>query len=167
VMGASMSHAVTTQQVTVSEVWDVRRSLELRTSALAALNRSDDEAAFIAGRVDAMEQALGDLPLMVRHDIAFHQAIARASGNALFYQIVRSFAPMMEIAVPAAWRTRTAPGALETVIAQHRAIADAIDERDEQAATTAMDVHFDGSIGTILRNADMSGIFAEEWGRSK
>jgi GntR family transcriptional regulator, transcriptional repressor for pyruvate dehydrogenase complex len=154
VMGASMSHAVSTQQVTVSEVWDVRRTLELRTAALAAVNRSDEEAVFIASRVDLMEQALGDLSLMVRHDIAFHQAIARASGNALFHQIVRSFAPMMEIAVPAAWRTRTAPGELETVIDRHRAIATAISDRDEIAASAAMEAHFDGSIGMILRRSD-------------
>jgi GntR family transcriptional regulator, transcriptional repressor for pyruvate dehydrogenase complex len=153
VMGVSMSHAVTTQQVTVSDVWDVRRTLELRTAALAALNRSDDEAMFIVSRVDAMEQASGDLSLMVRHDIAFHQAIARASGNALFHQIIRSFAPMMEIAVPAAWRTRTGPGDLETVIARHRAIAEAISDRDECAASAAMDAHFDGSIGIILRGS--------------
>jgi GntR family transcriptional regulator, transcriptional repressor for pyruvate dehydrogenase complex len=151
VMGASMSHAVTTQQVTVGEIWEVRRALELRTAALAAVNRSDDEVALIIGHVDAMERATGDLPQMVRHDIAFHQAVARASGNTLFYQIVRSFAPMMETAVPAAWRTRTTRGELETVIARHRAIADAIAARDERAAAAAMDAHFDGSIGVILR----------------
>jgi len=157
VMGASMSHAVTTQQATVSDVWDVRRTLELRTAALAATHRSDEEAAIIAAHVDAMEQAMGDLPQMVRHDIAFHQAIARASGNVLFHQIVRSFAPMMEIAVPAAWHTRTAQDELQTMIARHRAIADEIAAGDEQGATAAMDAHFDGSIGAILRRSDDRG----------
>ena len=36
VMGQSIDHAVATAQVSVAEVWDVRRTLELRTAELAA-----------------------------------------------------------------------------------------------------------------------------------
>ena len=88
---------------------------------------------------------------MTRHDIAFHEAIARASHNALFVQIVTSFGPLMEVAVPAAWQTRVAERQRETMIDRHRALAEAIARRDPDAAGAAMDAHFDASIADILK----------------
>ena len=40
VMATSMAHAVTTTQISLAEVWDVRRTLELRTVELAAGHRT-------------------------------------------------------------------------------------------------------------------------------
>lgn len=77
VMGTSMDHAVTTAQVSVAEVWDVRRTLELRT----AEHRSDGDADEIARWADAMAAAGDDLREVTGHDIRFHQAIARSSGD--------------------------------------------------------------------------------------
>ena len=47
VMGTSLDHAVATAQISVAEVWDVRRTLELRTAYLAARHRSDADAHLI------------------------------------------------------------------------------------------------------------------------
>ncbi len=151
VMAASLDHAISTAQVTVPEIWDVRRTIELRTAVLAAEHRSDDEAAAILRLAEAMAADGEDLGRMTRHDIAFHEAIARASHNALFVQIVTSFGPLMEVAVPAAWRTRVAERQRETMIDRHRALAEAIARRDPEAAGAAMDSHFDASIADILK----------------
>ncbi len=149
VMGTSLDHAVATDQVSVAEVWDVRRTLELRTAELAACNRSDADAAAILGAADAMRSAT-DTREVTGNDIVFHQAIARASGNALFLQIVRSFEPLMTIAVPLAWQTRETATAREEVLARHRLIAEAIADRDGANASALMDAHFDVSIGSVL-----------------
>ncbi|WP_332908721.1 FadR/GntR family transcriptional regulator [Sphingomonas mollis] len=149
VMGTSIDHAVATAQVSVAEVWDVRRTLELRTAELAARNRSDASAAMIRTAAQAMATA-ANIADVTRHDIVFHQAIARASGNALFLQIVRSFEPMMTIAVPVAWETRQTADARAIVLKRHEDIALAIADRDTAAAVTLMDAHFDQSIGAIL-----------------
>jgi GntR family transcriptional repressor for pyruvate dehydrogenase complex len=149
VMGTSLDHAVATDQVSVSEVWDVRRTLELRTAELAALHRTDADAAEIAAAAAAMRTAQ-DIDDITRHDIVFHQAIARASGNMLFLQIIRSFAPLMTVAVPLAWRTRETPQACEEVLTRHSQIAQAIADRDAGAASTLMINHFDVSIGSVL-----------------
>ena len=45
VMAASLDHAVSTAQISVPEIWDVRRTIELRTAELAATERTDAEAA--------------------------------------------------------------------------------------------------------------------------
>lgn len=151
VMAASLDHAISTAQVTVPEIWDVRRTIELRTAVLAAENRSGEEASAIVRLAEAMAADGDDLGRMTRHDIAFHEAIARASHNALFVQIVASFGPLMEVAVPAAWRTRVAERQRDRMIDRHRALADAIARRDPEAAGAAMDSHFDASIADILK----------------
>ncbi len=150
VMAASIDHAVATAQITTTEVWDVRRTLELRTAALAADNRSDDDAKTIIDHARQMAFHANDLDRLIGHDIAFHQAIARAGGNALFHQIVRSFEQLMRIAVPTAWDTRETDTERATVFRVHEDIAEAIADRAPKAATLLMEAHFDNSISAIL-----------------
>jgi DNA-binding FadR family transcriptional regulator len=150
VIAASLDHAVSTAQITVPEVWDVRRTIEVRTAALAAASRTEAEAQQISALADAMADKLGDRATLTRHDIAFHEAIARASHNALFIQIVCSFGPLMEVAVPTAWGTRVTEEERAVVIEHHRAVADAIRAGDEAAAAAAMTAHFDASIDGVL-----------------
>lgn len=151
VMSTSLDHAMSTAQITVSEVWDVRRTIEVRTAALAARCRTDDEAERIVQLADAIAADGDDLAARTRHDIAFHEAIARASHNALFVQIVTSFGSLMEVAVPAAWRTRTAKRRLKSIIGRHQAVARAIRAGDPEAAAEAMNAHFDESVGDLLK----------------
>jgi len=151
VMAASLDHAVSTAQVSVPEIWDVRRTIELRTAELAALERTEAEADEIEALAEKMAESVDDLETMCRYDIAFHEAIARATHNALFVQIVASFGPLMEIAVPIAWQTRTTDFQRETTIARHRAVARAIRRQDPIVATMAMGDHFEASIGDILK----------------
>jgi DNA-binding FadR family transcriptional regulator len=155
-IAASLDHAVMTAQVSVSEVWDVRRTIEVRTAELAARQRTPQEAEEILALARAIGGDTEDLAAMTRDDIAFHQAIAKAAHNALFLHIVNSFGPLMEIAVPTAWSTRTAVDQRELMVSRHMAVAQAIAAGDPAAAAAAMDAHFDSSVGDILK-ADFGG----------
>src|SRR5262249_39912642 len=126
VIATSLEHGISTAQISVPEVWDVRRTIEQRTAALAAQSRTDDEAARILALADAMERDYEDQEKLTAHDIAFHNAIANASHNVLFVQIVASFAPLMEVAVPTAWSTRVAKKQKQLMLDRHRAVANAI-----------------------------------------
>lgn len=150
VLSTSLDHAIATSQVTVAEIWDVRRTLELRTAELAATQRSDSDARVILDHADAMTTAYRDLPELIRHDIAFHQAIAHASGNALFYNIIRSFEALMAVAVPTAWQTRATEDQRRSVLDQHRRLALTIADRDAAAALDEMNKHFDTAIGDLF-----------------
>lgn len=153
VMASSIGHAVSTAQVSLADVWDVRRTLELRTAELAALHRTEQQAEAI--HAAARRLASSNSPdAMTAADTAFHQAIALASGNALFYQIVRSFENMMEVAVPKAWEGRTTQAERDETIELHCEVAQAIAERDPELAREAMDAHFARSVGDLFR---MSG----------
>ncbi len=150
VMAASLDHALSTAQVTVPQVWEVRRTLELRTAVLAAQHRTKEEAARLSEIAGAMARDAGRLEVMTAHDIAFHKTIAQASHNELFAQIVAAFGPLMEVAVPTAWRTRETAAQRAVMLDRHRDIARAIAERDAAAAGAAMEAHFDASVGDLL-----------------
>lgn len=151
VIATSLQHAISTAQITVPDIWDVRRTIEQRTAALAATARTDEEAAEILALAEAMANDKDDLAKRTAHDIAFHKAIAKASHNVLFVQIVASFAPLMEVAVPTAWRTRVAKRQKQLMIDRHIAVAAAIRDRDPAAAAAAMAFHFDDAIGDLLK----------------
>jgi DNA-binding FadR family transcriptional regulator len=152
VIATSLDHAVSTAQISVPEIWDVRRTLEVRTAALAAELRTEAQAKEIAAFAEAMAADCDDLGKTTHHDIGFHEAIARASHNGLFVQIVGSFGPLMQVAVPTAWRTRTTKKQRTIIIERHRAVADAIVGRDTRGAVEAMHAHFDDSIGELLKS---------------
>ena len=155
-IAASLDHAVMTAQISVAEVWDVRRTIEVRTAELAARSRTPEEAREILALAQAIGDETDDLAAMTRDDIAFHQAIARATHNALFLHIVNSFGPLMEIAVPTAWSTRTAVEQRQLMVDRHLAVAQAIAAGDTAGAARAMDAHFDSSVGDLLK-ADFGG----------
>lgn len=151
VIAASLEHGVSTAQMSVADVWDVRRTIEQRTAALAAASRTEAEAKIILAHAEAMAREYEDQNALTRHDIAFHNAIARACHNPLFVQIVASFAPLMEVAVPTAWRTRVAAEQKASILDRHHAVARAIVAGDPDAAAAAMAAHFDTAIGDLLK----------------
>lgn len=150
VMAMSIGHAVSTDQVSLADVWDVRRTLELRTAELAAANRSDAQADAILAAAHAMTIAR-DEDMLTLADTAFHQSIALASGNQMFFQIVRSFEQMMQVAIPKAWKGRSNPAERAESLELHREVAQAIADRDAELARAAMDSHFARSIGDLFR----------------
>ena len=75
------------------EIAQVRRILEVETVRLAAANRTDAD---IAAMGECLERkraahAAGDAHGYVTADIAFHAAVATASGNSLLADLYRSF----------------------------------------------------------------------------
>lgn len=153
VIATSLDHAISTSQIGVVDVWDVRRTIEVRTAMLAAANASKaqaDRIVQIAERLEAEDDADQQT---TDTDIAFHLAIAEASGNELFHQIVISFVPLMKVAIPQAWRTRQTAAERKDSVDRHRKLAQAIANRDPDEARLWMSAHFDESVGIMLGNA--------------
>jgi len=151
VIADSLEHALSTAQIKVADVWDVRRTIEMRTAALAARNASPMQAARIVALAEAMGEDDRPHEQTTEDDIDFHLAIAEASGNALFNQIVVSFVPLMRVAVPRAWKTRQTDEEKADILARHRNLAWAIANQDPEEAQRCMAVHFDEAIGALLR----------------
>jgi GntR family transcriptional repressor for pyruvate dehydrogenase complex len=147
VLADSLEHAISTAQIGMAEVWDVRRTIEMRTASLAAANASSEQIARIVALSAAMSRDDQSHDKTIDDDIAFHLAIAEASGNALFFKIVTSFVPLMRVAVPLAWETRKSPEQKDDVLDRHRRLAQAIANRNPIEAERWMGSHFDEAIG--------------------
>lgn len=150
IIATSLDHAISTAQIHVREVWDVRRTIELRTAALAATNATAEQRRTITELAETLAHHDATGEAATETDISFHLAIAEASGNALFHQIVVSFVPLMRVAVPQAWRTRRTPSERKDVLSMHRKLAAAIADGDAAGAQQWMAAHFDESIGAKL-----------------
>src|SRR5262249_92467 len=141
---------VQTNQITVQQILDVRRTVELRTVTLAALRRSDREAADIKAHAAAMRADFGDATRVMEHDIAFHEAIAAASKNPMFGLIVGSFRVVRGQAWAVGWTAGGSDAVRLANVALHEAIATAIADRDHRAAEARMAEHFDDTVKVLL-----------------
>ncbi len=152
-MVVSIDHALTTNQMTFSEVWEVRRRIENGSAALAAVNRTDRQAQLIVDLAEDIARSRPQSREMLEAEIAFHRAVAEASGSVLIQHILESFHPIMHRAVPLAWSTRATLEQQHEVHDKHRAIASAIASQDKAGAERAMDAHFDGAVAEILEES--------------
>ena len=150
VLGLVIDHAVHTDQASIQQIYDVRRTIEMRTVALAALRRSEPEAQAISGRAAAMRQAFSHPDEAMEHDIAFHCAIAVASRNPLFALIVGSFSVVTRQTWRIGWDSRSTDAERLANVECHARIAAAIEARKPRAAEGAMAEHFDGSVKALL-----------------
>jgi DNA-binding FadR family transcriptional regulator len=150
VLAVVLDHVVQTNQITVQQILDVRRTVELRTVTLAALRRSERESAEIAAHADRMRADFHDANRVMEHDIAFHEAIAAASRNPMFGLIVGSFHVVTRQTWPIGWTARATDADRLDNVALHESIARAISDRDPRAAEARMAEHFDNTVRILL-----------------
>lgn len=149
-MSLMIEHGVHTDQLTIQQIYDVRRTIEVRTVTLAALRRSDAEALAILHHADQMEIDFGDTAKVMEHDLAFHLAIAKASRNPVFELILGAFQSVTRQTWPIGWKSRTSDDARHAAGQLHIAIGQAIAAGDPQTASTLMARHFDESVHALL-----------------
>ncbi|MTH80334.1 FCD domain-containing protein [Paracoccus aestuariivivens] len=148
-----LDHTVYTGQLSIQQILDVRRTLELRTVSLAALRRSDAEARELLDVVGRMFEALEEnAPETIMDlDISFHEIIARASGNALYSILVNSFRVITRQTWAIGWRSRATYQNRQENIFCHERIATAILAQDPGRAEAAIGEHFDSAVTVLLR----------------
>jgi DNA-binding FadR family transcriptional regulator len=150
VVGMLFDHVVYTRHVTVQQVLAVRRPLEVRAAALAALRRTAQEAQQIVGHAAAMRAALKNPEVMSEHDIALHAVIADATQNPLLAVMIKAFAPVTRQTWPVGWKSRAEPEEQSAMIACHEALADTIMKQDVSGARAAMSAHFDETVRALV-----------------
>jgi GntR family transcriptional regulator, transcriptional repressor for pyruvate dehydrogenase complex len=134
---------------TVLEFLEVRRILEPSATALAALRMSDSDLAKLGGILDsvAVDSPVEDF---VAADLEFHKTIAVGSGNSVLASLVDNMSmPTVRARV---WRGMTEPRAQERTLGEHRAIYQAIVNRDPDLARSWAVAHIAG-IESWLRTA--------------
>jgi GntR family transcriptional repressor for pyruvate dehydrogenase complex len=120
---------------------EVRRVMEPAVARLAALRLKPKHLRELQQLQQALEQA-ASLPAAAEADMAFHHAIARASGNELFVLVLDSIA---DLGQESRLATMTQAG-VNRAIQQHRHILDALAARDPDAAHQAMHQHLEQAV---------------------
>ncbi|MEU8484720.1 FadR/GntR family transcriptional regulator [Streptomyces sp. NPDC048641] len=126
---------------TVSEkLIEARELIEVGSVRLAAARRTDDDLTELAELLDEMRQAAqaGDTDAFVDADIAFHEVIMRASGNAF---VPLLFQPFGRLLVEGRRETSDVPQIRENAIAHHERVLDALRAGDAELARQAMQAH--------------------------
>lgn len=133
---------------TVADLYAFRMLLEVEIAAAAATHADDDETAAIARASADFDRRLADREPVYRADLAFHRAIALASGNAIYLRVLDALADIL-----AASRELTdhVPGSPERASREHNAIVEAIRSRDAETARACMRTHIEGATASIER----------------
>ncbi|WP_322096006.1 FadR/GntR family transcriptional regulator [Pelagibius litoralis] len=132
----------------VRGLFEMRQIIEPSGAAMAAQRRSKTELAAIRAAYEAMERAPSGSDAVVETDLRFHQAILNASDN----QFMGSLGSLIETALLGSFRLSSAsrPDAHVTSLPGHKAVLDAIERRDPEAARSAMRELLRGAKADVL-----------------
>jgi DNA-binding FadR family transcriptional regulator len=140
----------------VLEALELRIAIESEAAALAARRRTPEELARIVEACAAMDRAIEAGESTVELDIAFHRAIAQATGNRHFLGL---FNYLGEVLVPRArvpthqFDATTLQDYLRRISAEHHQIVDAIAAGDSDGARAALRIHLGGSRDRLAQGA--------------
>ncbi|GAA3668610.1 FadR/GntR family transcriptional regulator [Microbacterium marinilacus] len=129
------------QDDSILEILAVRRILEPKAAALASGAIADDQLDGIEALIAALEDD-ADIEGLVAHDIEFHSRIAQSSGNAYLANLIDSLSSHTVRA--RVWRGITQGGSVERTLDEHRAIVQALRQRDGELAEALMIAHVSG-----------------------
>lgn len=131
------------KDVSIVELLEVRRGIEVEAARLAASRATDSDIAALAELVDAMGQETGHPGRYAELDTAFHLAIAHTSRNAMLAHLVEAIRVPLRTSIERGLDTWTKAGHVDKVQHIHTDIRDAITRRDPAEAIRTMDYHFE------------------------
>jgi DNA-binding FadR family transcriptional regulator len=123
--------------------FEVRTALEPAAARFAAERRTHDDLVAIKAATRAFSDAVSAGQPAAKFDVAFHRAIAVASGNELFATQLDSLSVELEgfIAVTLGLTRLGSAERRSTVTLEHQRIADAVESGDGDSAATYMRFH--------------------------
>lgn len=149
-MSLMIEHGVHTDQINIHQIYDVRRTIETRIVTLAAIRRTEEEAAKILHLAGQMKASLGDAAQLMEYDLAFHTALAQASRNPVYSLLIGAFQGITRQTWPMGWKTRPTQAARDLMVQTHIDIAHAVAASDPVKAVDLMSLHFDESVRALL-----------------
>ena len=133
-----------TERHDVENLMEVRIALEGVSAANAALRASEEDIGKFQNLLAKMKLAAKDARKFAILDVEFHLALAKASGNALVFDLVSMIRNHLVRVLP---KVLQLPHAMPLSTREHVAIVAAIARRDAEAARAAMHAH----LGAVVR----------------
>jgi GntR family transcriptional regulator, transcriptional repressor for pyruvate dehydrogenase complex len=132
------------------ELYEARSLLEVPGAGLAAKRRTEAHLATLR-RIVSSHDDCDDPEEWVKQDLAFHVALAAATGNAVHMDLVEHLRELQAVQSLAVARVA---GRLTAASREHRTILDAVVDREEARARDAMAKH----LKTILAESRRLGV---------
>ncbi len=126
---------------TLLDLLEVRMAIEVHAALLAATNASRTDVTALELSLESMYRAEDEEALNLA-DVRFHAAVAAASGNQMLSFLVEGMEEPLHSSRLKSLRAYLVRGkAIDDLLAEHRAILDAVRARDPEAAAAAMRSH--------------------------
>lgn len=139
-LAAPMDFMMLLNAVSLRELFEVRRALEVELAGLAAERRTEDDLSQIKAVLDKQEGNLSNPEVFLAADLDFHSAIARASRNILFLAILDNLSRLM---IESRRKLIVTERDLSLSFNDHQAIFREIAGRNRTGACEAMLGHLD------------------------
>ncbi|MFN3226056.1 MAG: FadR/GntR family transcriptional regulator [Hyphomicrobiales bacterium] len=131
----------------IQRCYEFRLNVESAAARLAAQRRNVAVLDDMQRALDLLSDATGSRMHREDADFAFHVAIASGANNSYFVETLRALRDHIHVGMKLHGESLMSDGAsaLEEVLAEHKAIFDAIAERDADRAQTVMHAHIEHS----------------------
>lgn len=121
-----------------SDVIQARAYIEVAVARVAATERTDEDLRILRELLETMLGAVTDKTAFREADVAFHLALAAASTNVVFADLLNSMHALLDV-----WSARTLEVSrdLKPYYHEHLAVFEAVEAKDPEGASAAMQTH--------------------------
>jgi len=130
-------------------LFEARMHLEASIAQIAAQRRGPKHLEILEAAVQAMRESLQDRSQYVRHDMAFHQELARSTGNPIFHVFMASIGDLL---LELQFLYQDDVQVRQSAIAEHEAILEAVRQGQPDQARSAMLQHLQNATGRVQPN---------------
>lgn len=145
----SVAAMLATESVSFTELLEARIVLEVPIAGLAAGAATEETAEALDGFIAEASRAQPGDEHFNAADTAFHETLAKATGNDLLMAFMRW---VLDVLQPSLIKHVGARTSKRSILAQHRAIAAAVRANDVAGAEQAMRRHLEYLVEVLRRN---------------
>ena len=133
------------------ELLEMRILLEASCARkLAGSHYSQKVADSVEAALEQMNQNKDDLEKFAKLDVKFHQILIQASGNKIFSAVILALENLQQRFSKETYLDENTTQIIERNFNEHKAIVDAIINRDPDAAKAAMETHLSATMENVL-----------------
>ncbi|WJE55148.1 FadR/GntR family transcriptional regulator [Bacillus cereus] len=136
----SLNHTLLMKKEDILDLLEVRKVLEVGAVRAAAAKRTEDNLQNMKRWLDEMAKSIGDERAGEKADFHFHMGIAESSHNNILLELMNHVSEMIAETIGESRRIILygEQTTAERLLEEHRAIYDAVLERDVESAQQAM-----------------------------
>lgn len=136
----------TQSSIEVNHLFEARLHLEGSIVELAAAHRSEENLARLEESLLGMRDNLAERQPYIQHDMAFHQELARSTGNPIFHVFMASITDLLS---ELQFLYKDDLDVRRAAVGEHEQILTAVRERDAARARAAMLRHLENATGRM------------------